>query len=343
MRLWIILLVLVAASCSKKEPALDDPTKAEAEAETSAEAETVGTAESGGPASEEHFPDPTITPKEEWGEPGLHLVAPGQAPLGKLRRTFEKGLKRTVEVNAALTVGARAGQGVAPMKPTPSVDYVLTLETKRVSPNGSQAEEEFVVDQATVAPMESEPELVGSMEDAIESIRGLRGRYSVDSRGRVDKLEIDVAEDADFGTHQMIATLDQVLRQLNLRLPEEEVGEGAEWTLVETIEQYAVQVDQRSTFKITRIDGSRVEIRTKVEQTAAKQKVTPKGGAQHEFALLTLQSAGTGESSWDLTKLAPESAKSELALKSSLMNRGYDGEFRQMESFRESALTLHAK
>jgi hypothetical protein len=342
MRFWIILLVFLAASCSKKEPESAD--LATAGTEAPAEAKTASAADTDTPVPEVQFPDPTITPREEWDDPGLHLVMPGKAPLRELQRTFKKGLKQTVDVNVAVEVGGHVAQEASPMKPIPSVDYVLTLETKRVSLNGSQAKVEFVVDQATVAPMESEPELVRSMEDAIEPVRGLRGRYSVDSRGRADKLEIDVPKDATSRTHQMIETLELALHQLNVPLPDEMVGDGAQWTVVRNIEQHGLKLEQRSTFEIAKIDGSSVDIRTKVEQTAAEQKVKSKGQPQFDFTLLSLQSVGMGEGAWDLTKLAPESAKSDLSMKSALLNPGRpDGPILEMEAFRESTLTLRSK
>jgi hypothetical protein len=229
------------------------------------------------------------------------------------------------------------------MKPAPSIDYTLSTLTKGVSRDGSTAKVAFVVDQVAVESIETEPQLVQDMQSAAESIRGLGGRYSIDSSGRMDKFEIDTPKDATFRAHQMIGTLTRAIHILNAPLPEQDVGEGAQWISVQTIEQHAAMVDQRAIYEIAKIDGSLVDIRMKVEQAAVEQKITPKGERRHELTLLTLQSAGIGEGTWDLTQLAPRTLKTELSTKSSFLNPRRGGHLLAMEAFRERTLTLRTK
>jgi hypothetical protein len=330
MRFWITLLALAALSCSRSES--PPPPSTTAEIETSSPA-----------TPDEQAAGPAATAQNAWGGPGLKLIRPGKAPLRKLRWTFRKGLKQTLEVKSELSAEGRVGGNVASKKPIQSLMHTVTIETKEITPDGSKATVEFVVTKADVAPELSEAHVVEDMQDAIVPVRGLRGRYSIDSRGIVDHVEIEVPPNVSFRTHQMIGTIERVLYQLTVPLPEEEVGEGAQWAVVNTIEQHGDRIDQRTAFEITKLEGSRMNTRTEVEQTAPRQHVTPKGAPDLTYELLYLESEGKGEAEWDLAKLVPKSAKSGVATKSTIQTRLPTGEFRQTEVWRDMTVTMDGK
>ena len=242
MRSLIILCVLVLASCTKTEP--------------------------------------ESAPWESWGEPGLTLVTPGKAPLRKLRRTFKRGRKATIDVQL---------KGGADVKAL-SLSYVLSLETIEVSEDGAKATVELRVDEPAV-------------------FRGVRGQYTADALGGIADLEIQPPSGADAQAQSSIRGLARILLPvLAVRLPEEEVGEGAQWSIFETIEDGPVASAVRTIYELTKLDGSKVEVGLTFEEAAKQSEPGP-------MSLVAFQGTGSGAASVDLGKIAPNTAKRETSRK----------------------------
>jgi hypothetical protein len=260
MRSWIILAVLVLASCTKKEP---DPTPVQAAAaeETKAPAEAE-------PAAAEA---PT-NPWDSWGEPGVTLVTTGKAPLRRLRRTFKKGRKAAVELQV------KGGADVKAM----SLSYELSFETISVSEGGAKASVELRVEKPA-------------------AFRGVRGQYTADALGGITDLEIEPPSNPDPQAQSAIRSLARfLLPVLAVPLPEEEVGEGAQWSVFEAIEDGPITIAARSIYELTKLDGSKLAVSLTFEE--AVQKSAPGG----PMKLLELNGAGSGAASFDLGKIAPD-------------------------------------
>ncbi|MBW1906751.1 MAG: hypothetical protein JRJ24_15890 [Deltaproteobacteria bacterium] len=271
MRFWIILSVLsalVLASCSKKEP---EPAPAEA-----AEAAEAEAAEIQAPAEEaEAEPadvEPLANPWDSWGEPGLTVLASGKAPLRKLRRTFKKGRKATVELQV---------KGDADVKAM-SLSYELSLQTVKVSKDGATASVALRVEKPA-------------------AFKGVRGQYTADALGGITDFEIQPPSNPDPQVQAAIRNLARfLLPVLVAPLPEGEVGEGAQWSVFEAIEDGPITIATRSIYELTKLDGSKLAVSLTFEE--AVQKSAPGG----PMKLLELNGAGSGTLSVDLGKIAPD-------------------------------------
>jgi hypothetical protein len=266
MRFWIILSIFALAACSKEEskPAAAEASKAQAPTQ-----------------AQVAQPAKRAEPGADWGELGLALLAPGKAPLRKLRRTFEKGSTTTVDLEV---------KGSHP-KLKRSTRYVLTLSTQTVSDDGSSATVGLRIDQAT-------------MSNSVQPVQGLSGQYTVDSLGRITDMQIQPPKDADITTLGAVETLEHTFRLLfGVPLPEEDVGEGARWTFHETIKEASTKVARRRTYEVAGIDGSKVEVSVTLEEVAKEL------GPEVEVKVHSLRGGGTGVTSLDLTKIVPDSAK----------------------------------
>jgi hypothetical protein len=269
MRLWMIVSVLVLAfvvvSCTKKEP---EPAPVEA-----AEVEAAATQ---APAeAEAAVAEPVANPWDSWGEPGVTVLAPGKAPLRKLRRTFKKGRKATIDLQV---------KGGADVK-TMSLAYALSLKTIGVSEDGTKATVELRVDEPA-------------------ALKGVRGQYTVDALGVIADLEIPPPSGADPQTRQAATSLARfLLPVLAVPVPEDEVGEGAQWSVHETIHDGPVGIATRSIYELTKLDGSTVRVSMTFEEAVKKSDPSS------PMKLLALQGAGSGTASFDLGELAPSAAK----------------------------------
>ena len=272
MRLWMIVSVLVLAfvvvSCTKKEP---EPAPNEA-----AEAAPVEAAATQAPAeAEAASAEPSANPWDSWGEPGVTVLAPGKAPLRKLRRTFKKGRKATIDLQV---------QGGADVK-TMSLAYVLSLKTIEVSEDGAKATVELRVDEP-------------------RALKGVRGQYTVDALGVIADLEIPPPSGADPQTRQAATSLARfLLPVLAVPVPEDEVGEGAQWSVHETIEDGPVAIATRSIYELTKLDGSTIGVSMTFEEAVKKSDPSS------PMKLLALRGAGSGTASFDLGELALSAAR----------------------------------
>jgi hypothetical protein len=273
MRSWIILSVLsalVLASCSKKEP---EPAPVEAAEAAEAEAAAVEAAEVEAPAeAEPASAEPVAHPWDSWGEPGLTVLASGKAPLRKLRRTFKKGRKATVELQV---------KGGADVK-TMSLSYELSLHTVKVSKDGATASVALRVEKPA-------------------AFKGVRGQYTADALGGITDFEIEPPSNPDLQAQAAIRNLARfLLPVLGAPLPEDEVGEGAQWSVFEAIEDGPITIATRSIYELTKLDGSRLAVSLTFEEAVQK---SPAGGP---MKLLELNGAGSGTLSVDLGKIAPQ-------------------------------------
>jgi hypothetical protein len=274
MRLWMIVSVLVLASCTKKEPAPVEAAEVEVAEVEAAATQAPAEAEAAGA-------EPLANPWDSWGEPGVTVLAPGKAPLRKLRRTFKKGRKATIDLQV---------KGGADVK-TMSLAYVLSLKTIEVSEDGAKATVELRVEEPA-------------------AFKGVRGQYTVDSVGMIADLEIPAPSGADPQTRQAVGNLARfLLPVLAVPLPEDEVGKGAQWSVHETIHDGPVALATRSIYELTKLDGSTVGVSLTFEEAAKESDPAS------PMKLLALTGAGSGSARFDLGKIVPETAKRDASRK----------------------------
>jgi hypothetical protein len=271
MRFSILLLALILTSCSKKEA---PP-----------------------PAAAEGAAGQTQASATPWGERRLTLVTPGSEPRVKLRRGFTAGLSQTLELRVGLAAGA---YGEPREIPNSDVRYTLRLETQGVSEDGSEAVVELTIVGAEAAQDGVQAWLVEVIKEFDREFQGTTIQYTVRSHGTVDPIRFGSPDDATAEERsKKISALQGALMVLALALPGEAVGQGAQWTHVEAWEgEQEGDLEQRTTYELTKLDGSKVEIQAEIEQRVVSLAAHP--AAQW--------ATGTRKVTWDLSKLAPSKA-----------------------------------
>jgi hypothetical protein len=129
----------------------------------------------------------------------------------------------------------------------------------------------------------------------------VRGQYTADALGGITDLEIEPPSNPDPQAQAAIRNLARfLLPVLVAPLPEDEVGEGAQWSVFEAIEDGPITIATRSIYELTKLDGSRLAVGLTFEEAVQK---SPAGGP---MKLLELNGAGSGTLSVDLGKIAPD-------------------------------------
>jgi hypothetical protein len=238
------------------------------------------------------FSEVPLANPESWGESGIALVAPGAEPRAILRRTLEPGVIQELEVEtgSAAGKGDMEGEGVALRR-----RYRVAIETEKVETDGSSATIGVVFHEEL--PTAPEPDAAAPNTSALptEAAKGAKATASLHAKRHGIEVHFPVPEE----TAKDFQALEHALHGLNLVLPEAAVGEGAQWTVVETIERGGQAFRQRTTYELVGIKGSKIDLRTRVEQ-----RYTP--GQGPAIVWPPLESA---RASWDLRKAAPTHAQ----------------------------------
>ncbi len=303
MRCLIIVLASLALACSKKE------TPADTEA-TAAEATQTEAAEADSPFDQAKLPMELRGPAPPLGEPpSVKVLEPGGNPSHRLRWDVKPGFEQTLSLKVRFRIEALLGGGmtVTIAAPWRSTTYKIRLKAEEVEQGGALRVALSIDELSSQYGEGTNATHDERLKKAVTDVRGLRGSYTIDSRGWIDNLELDVPPDAIREAHDMIDNLRWALYQMTPSFPEERVDEGTKWTAQRGVMQRGIVVNQLSTMEIIKLQGAQVNVRTDLQQAAHAQTFQMPGHPV-PLELGELVAEGKSEARWDLTKLAPRTA-----------------------------------
>jgi len=305
MRWSIIILMSLSLACSKKEPA------APAESEQAADTETPAAATPAKPVVE--------LAKELEGEtpaagapPVLNVLERGQEPRQALRWNIKPGFEQKVSVKVGFSIDA-----IVAVLRVGDAEYVvsceLTMRAKKVEDDGT-VRVAFAVDQANTRKGTLWDNPRGNrLKLALATTRKVTGSYRLGPRGAISDFKMNVPSDANRSGHDMADNLRLALIQMTPTFPKEPLGQGAQWTVHESVNQGGIRVNQLTTMEIVKTEGTRVELAVNVQQSSAPQPFQNPGTAL-TLALLSSNGMASGSLGWDLTELAPHAANIEASV-----------------------------
>jgi|GEM_PF-3331267 len=314
---WSIITVLslslaglAGLACSKKEPPAPADTEQAAETEPAPAGgisePAADSAEVPIPKGAAELPEPLKTPAPPvTAPPVIEVLEQGQEPRQALRWNIKPGFEQKLSANVGYTLDAvvvflRVGE------PIYVVSYDLTLRAEKVEDDG-RARIAFTVDGANIDMKTVGEKRVSRLKTALTSMRKVTGSYTLGPSGRITGFKMNLPSDARRTSHDMADTLRWALLHMTPTFPEEPLGKGAKWTVHEGIEQAGIHVNQLTTWKVEKLEGTRVELTMEDQQSAAKQSFQDPGLPLTK-KLTLLSGTANGPLSWDLTELAPRSA-----------------------------------
>lgn len=322
MRLSIIILIALILGCTNKDsapaeqvPETEAPAATEAEpapaAKTEAPAETATPTEGAGVLSlsdQAELPAELQRPTPKLGEPpSLKVLEPGGNPSQQLRWDVKPGFEQTLSMKVRSRAEALVGARLPIKAPRRSAIYTIKLKAEKVEPGGA-LRVAFTIDELEAEHEKGiRPEQHKRLAMAVAQLRGLTGAYTMDPRGWVKNVELDAPPDALREAHDMVDELKWAFHQMIPFLPEERVGEGTTWTEHRGVMQAGVAVNQLSTMQISKLRGTRVDIKTQWQQAAQAQTFQVPGHPV-PLELVQLAADGKGELWWDLRELTPRTA-----------------------------------
>lgn len=201
------------------------------------------------------------------GRATIELIDPGIEPRAPLRLAYTAGDRTTV----AFTTDLRIDQEVDGRRQafdSPPITQLVAYEVLSASSTG--ADVAFAIDQVRVDAEDTAlaPEQALALQAELLELEGLGGRMTLDPTGRTTDLTLEDRPPLDLA---LAGRLDDLTLQIGAAapaLPEEAIGLGARWRVVQETERAGAATERTTTYELTGLteDGftyaATTEIRT---------------------------------------------------------------------------------
>lgn len=249
----------------------------------------------------------------------LQVLDYGAAPRAAIRYQFKAAQNERGTMQMSLNGTIEVNGNTLPVLNMPPVKATMNLLVTDVAPDGS-ARLEFKT-QSAEAPVD---QVAGEANQAalnrtLAGLTLLSGWYRTDTRGRM--LESGVSLPEGFLPAGAAQAMNQLMGQGNETLqqfPDEAVGPGARWQVVQRREVGGVAINMTQEFTLKSRSGNRIELAVSIA-TAADAAGSPAAAAAP-----TLAQSASGTMLIDLQKLVPTSSV-EGSSSSTMTMQGQDG------------------
>ena len=252
----------------------------------------------------------TTTAPTEIERASITLEEPGAEPRQALRLQLEEGDTSEALMTMAMSTTMEADGEPLPGGDIPPIQITIRSEVTEVDDEADTITTRFsyadadIVDDGTVDPQTAE-----AMRQGLSVLDQLSGTTTINSRGEPLSSELDVPDDVDPTSRQLLEQVSQQVETLTVPLPEEEVGVGAVWRAETTSDLGGIETVLGVTYELKELDGTRYVLAVDYEQTASSQEADFEGAP--EDAVVTVDEylvTGAGELIGDLTGLLPASS-----------------------------------
>lgn len=257
----------------------------------------------------------------------IEVISEGAEPRVKL--AAQRNLKAEQKLSVMLGLRMGAGQGL------PNLDLGVTLKAEKPKEGG--AGEHGAKPTATAVTAKVSSTTVASMSpggpprqltDALAKLKGSSIGYRLSPENVASDFKVELAKDADPGLALVIEALGEALGLLTPPLPEQAVGAGAYWMVVDRVVASGAMVPvlRYRVFKLEKADGNAVSLSVDTRQYAENPEMKvpggPDGGRELTLTLGRFESTGKGSLSWSPTSFAPGVAEVTQRLQALLLPPG---------------------
>jgi len=270
-------------------------------------------------------------------ELSVTLIDPGQAPLETLRYAIPAGtVVRTLldirdsEATLEETEDSADAFGVLPgfkllLHAGPTV---LWAKGTRYVLRISKAE--------TVLPEGVTERQMAEVEQGVEALRGMRGRFDLNGQGIVEDADVPWAQGQERIHPRVVITIGNVRSAVaTIPLPREPVGIGAVWEVRRPLRIWSARITQVTRYELTDRVGGRFRVAITVHQVAAPQvadlnpqlemhvrgyEMHARGHALADLSLpMALEASLESSSSADIALVSPEKTEPLMGARRSVL------------------------
>ncbi|PIE17468.1 MAG: hypothetical protein CSA66_05805 [Proteobacteria bacterium] len=260
-----------------------------------------------------------MPPKEEFPALGqaaaLKLLAPGADPKTPLRWKSKVGGAELVTMAVDITTEISVAGQTMPMNVKMTMDMKASVD--EVLDDGSA----HVTMEVLKAGLEMPGMQAGDTTDTMnEMLAGMKISSTIDPRGVTSETEV-LGANPMLG--QLVGSMGDSLDQISIPFPEEAVGIGAKWQALTTQESNGMKVRMVATYELTELEGDTGKVKLSLQQFGDPQTINMNGATGK---LDKLESTGSGDMAFDLTKpgLAQAAIRMKLEAELELMGESAD-------------------
>lgn len=236
--------------------------------------------------------------------PVFKLLEAGEAPRRELRYRLAADSAHKLVMTLHMSLGVEVDGRSAPVQRAPAMRMVFDCRVTEA--DEGQARFDFGL---TEPPELFETEgvaaaVIDPMKKSLASLSSIRGHVTMTSRGVVKEASIEVGPGLDQGAEQMVRSARQSMEQTLVPLPQEAIGTGARWNLLERVDAGGLIVYQVNQFKVVRLEGDVATLAFTLEQFAPTQDLPPPPGAA-KASLVSMHGSGEGHVAVDLSSPVP--------------------------------------
>jgi hypothetical protein len=270
-------------------------------------------------------------------ELSVTLVDPGEAPLEPLRYaippdTVMKALLDIRDAEATLeeTEGSADAFGVLP-----GFKLLLHVGPTVLVPKGTR----YVLrisKAESVLPEGVTERQMAEVEQGLQALRGMRGRFDLNGQGIVIDADVPWAQGQERIHPRVAITIGNVRSAIaTIPLPREPVGIGAVWEVRKPLRIWSARVTQVTRYELTDRVGSRFRVAITVHQKAAPQvadlnpqlemhvrgyEMHARGHALADLGLpLALEASLESSSAADIALVSPDKTEPLMAARRSVL------------------------
>lgn len=227
----------------------------------------------------------------------VELLNPGNAPRQALRYDFQPGQAERMIMEMSMAMKMDAG-GRSQTMTMPTMTMAGDIKVTEKTDEGFGIA--FLFDEVSVADDADNPAMRQAMQKSLQGLKGLSGEGIMTNRGRTKDMSYEVPEAAGPRVRQQLSQTKRMMKNLGTLLPEEPVGEGAQWRVTMPLENQQFMLIQAATYTLKKINGDQLTLDVSIEQTAPEQAI--KQGPLTKF-----EGRGEGSLTMSLNRLVPGS------------------------------------
>jgi len=235
----------------------------------------------------------------------VKLLEAGGEPRKALRFRPKAGDKQNLEMTTKMNMEMKVGEMEPPSMKMPVIKLLMALTVNSITADGDIAYTSLISDVAISDDTDVMPQVADAIKAAFAGIKGMSGTGVMSNRAINKHSDFKLPPEANPQTKQMIEQMKDSLANISSPLPDEAVGPGAKWEVKRPIKAQGMTMQQTATYELVSVEGDRLNVRIKINQSAGKQKVENPTMPGLQIDLEKMSGTGAGHITLDLSHVLP--------------------------------------
>lgn len=240
--------------------------------------------------------------------PQIRLLDAGSEPRQVLRLHPQVGSSQSLAVTLQISMDMQLGGAGGQSMKIPTITLPIDVTVQDVSSNGDITYQTVVGQPDVAVQADTVPQMAEAMKTAFAALKGLSTRGTKSDRGVGKGTEMKLPAGADPQVGQTMDQMGDILSSFSGILPEEAVGPGARWEIRQPLVSQGMKINQTVTYQLVSIEGDQFNAKLTLTQQAANQKIQNPSMPAMKIDVTKMTGAGSGDISFDLTRLMPTRA-----------------------------------